>query len=449
MASFKDVVRDVENAEAADAVSSSGADKHSAEAVNGAPNPASGRKVSVGFSSVVTQAAADANVSLSASAQKKYQKMVQTMRANSALKKKDMSVEVDEKGRVRAKLALPDFTAEGMATVRKHQWIIGVVVPYVLMVIMFQLIGIYAWGQADDGWSLPDDYKANLATGVNDPLPRPISPTSNANPSGFALYFTLAQWFTVVVSGLGMEIVLGGVLNETAARIGKVGIALWHGAQLFFSLFVIIAFFSQSPFGYPFLVLGLWKFGFPETVGNFRCAFQRGKIDWHSIRLWMDAMGTLLHHTSAAWNIVGNTNHIFPMSRANIQIGLPLMMQHVVVLFKYHSVPFYAACELALEIFWEWEIFAALNLLTVENRWHPSARGTGLQMIFAHWLYWGSALMAVPTMLNAARKARAKTPGEANEEELHEVEEENTLERWQSATVSARTPDESPVSKTK
>ena len=39
------------------------------------------------------------------------------------------------------------------------------------------------------------------------------------------------------------------------------------GAQLFFSLFVLVAFFSQgSAFGYPFLVLGLWKFGFPETV---------------------------------------------------------------------------------------------------------------------------------------------------------------------------------------
>ena len=42
------------------------------------------------------------------------------------------------------------------------------------------------------------------------------------------------------------------------------------GAQLLFSLFLIIAFFSVSPFGYPFLVLGLWKFGFPETVAPLR-----------------------------------------------------------------------------------------------------------------------------------------------------------------------------------
>ena len=43
------------------------------------------------------------------------------------------------------------------------------------------------------------------------------------------------------------------------------------GAQLFFSLFVLVAYFSRgSAFGYPFLVLGLWKFGFPETVAPLR-----------------------------------------------------------------------------------------------------------------------------------------------------------------------------------
>ena len=40
-------------------------------------------------------------------------------------------------------------------------------------------------------------------------------------------------------------------------------------AQLVFSLFALVSLFSKSVFGLPFLVVGLYKCGYPETLGFF------------------------------------------------------------------------------------------------------------------------------------------------------------------------------------
>jgi len=142
-------------------------------------------------------------------------------------------------------------------------------------------------------------------------------------------------------------------------------------------------------------------------------------------------IGTLLHHTAAAWNIVGNTTHLFPMSRANVQVGLPLMLQHLVVLSKYHNYMVYAAAEMSLEIFWEWELFAALNVFSVENGYHLSARGVGLQMVFAHWLFLGAAALALPKLLSGVCGVRSRPSQErATPEELNE----STMARWAKTT---------------
>jgi hypothetical protein len=45
----------------------------------------------------------------------------------------------------------------------------------------------------------------------------------------------------------------------------------WHAAQLAFSLFLTVALFAHGAIGLPFLVLGLWKMGFP-------CACTRPRV---------------------------------------------------------------------------------------------------------------------------------------------------------------------------
>ena len=49
------------------------------------------------------------------------------------------------------------------------------------------------------------------------------------------------------------------------------GIVLWHLAQMSFSLMLAVAFTASGGYGMPFLAIGLWKFGFHETVQRVAC----------------------------------------------------------------------------------------------------------------------------------------------------------------------------------
>jgi hypothetical protein len=72
--------------------------------------------------------------------------------------------------------------------------------------------------------------------------------------------------------------------------------------QLLFPFLVSIAFFSQSVLGLPFLVLGLWKFGFPENTSLLIQAFRVRKHDrLESFCHLCDGVGGFVHHTATAW----------------------------------------------------------------------------------------------------------------------------------------------------
>ena len=179
---------------------------------------------------------------------------------------------------------------------------------------------------------------------------------------------------------------------------------LWKGAQLFFSLAISVALFSQSPFGLPWAVAGFWKLGFPETMGCFRRALRIGRASkpkfTSALAAWLNGIGTLVHHCSCAYLIVSVTTHLCPLDRRVLAISLPLVGQHIFVLLKYQSVPLYCICELILEIIFEWEVFANLADASFENGYDSSVRGVALSMIFAHWCYWSAALLGVPEMLS-------------------------------------------------
>jgi hypothetical protein len=119
----------------------------------------------------------------------------------------------------------------------------------------------------------------------------------------------------------------------------------------------------------------------------------------------MNGMGTLLHHTSAAWLIVCCTTGLFqPRTRETLAVTLPLVGQHLGVLMKYHSIPVYALVNLCLEIWWEWELIGQQKMFKREWGYHASSHGCSLTMLFAHWLYWGAAIIGVPEMLSPAKE---------------------------------------------
>ena len=212
-------------------------------------------------------------------------------------------------------------------------------------------------------------------------------------------------WAIVCVSGLGLELVLGEpMVKALMARGDGNEMQLWKGAQLFFSLAISVALFSQSPFGLPWAVAGFWKLGFPETMGCFRRALRIGTASnpkfTSASAAWLNGIGTHVHHCSGAYLIVSVTTGLCPLDRRILALALPLVGQHLFTLLKYWNVPLYCIVELILEIIFEWEVFANLPDLSFENGYDSSIRGVALSMTFAHWCYWSAALLEVPEMLN-------------------------------------------------
>lgn len=262
----------------------------------------------------------------------------------------------------------------------------------------------------------------------------PTSPTSGLDDDAFELYVAITLWLVLVVSGLGSEAILGEwlVVNLDGGSSGS-GIALWHAAQLFFALCVSVAIFSQSPFGFPFVVAGLWKFGFPETTLCFMFAFIEGRPTLVAVREYINGVGTVLHHGAVCWIVVVLTLQLIPLNRQTQALCLPLLLQHVVVLTKYHSVGLYVFLEIILEIAWEWEILAQQGNLTAERGFHRYAgvHGLCLTMLIAHWLYWtAGALSVAPDVYNKLCKVRAHSPADQSGMPMGERARANTLHGW-------------------
>jgi hypothetical protein len=105
------------------------------------------------------------------------------------------------------------------------------------------------------------------------------SPTSFLSDLSFTRYATVVLWITTVVTGLGAEAIVGTAMSEFAAGGGSKSKIGWNFAQLVFSLFALVSLFSRSVFGLPFLVVGLYKCGYPETLGfllHGRCSYASG-----------------------------------------------------------------------------------------------------------------------------------------------------------------------------
>jgi hypothetical protein len=80
---------------------------------------------------------------------------------------------------------------------------------------------------------------------------------------------------------------------------------------------------------------GLWKLGFPETVGALT-SFHRSKrkLSFRALSKLFDGIGTLLHHFSTSLVITAICLHIFPRSRALTAGCIVPIIQHLFVLVK-------------------------------------------------------------------------------------------------------------------
>lgn len=221
------------------------------------------------------------------------------------------------------------------------------------------------------------------------------SPTSRMSDDEWNHYFAFICWLTILFTGLGSEIIVFDRLKQlqrdwkTDSNLDL----LWHVAQFVFPASATISLgcaVHQDFVSVPFLIIGLWKFGFPETtMFLFRAFVAETKGDcWSAtISFWSDLLngaGTCLHHGSASLLICMLTTGVVTPSRPVIDSILPLVVQHWFVLVKYSSHITYVAIELLLEIYFESVVLSNFELF-YEQDW--IVRHCAATMLFAHWCY--------------------------------------------------------------
>ena len=209
--------------------------------------------------------------------------------------------------------------------------------------------------------------------------------TSAISPAAFHFYVTMLMWLTVILAGFGSEAVVGLILVQVFRKYGQ---TLWTTAQFWFSLLVLVPFTTDSPFGLPFLVVGLWKFFFPETITCLSMAHgSESMLRFDTLAHWFGGLGLILHHSAGSLAVCGLVTHMWPHQRGMSALALPTIAQHWFAILKYQSKPFYITVTLLLEVVFELECLANLPRLHTNHQQDWLGRGVAATLLVSHWLY--------------------------------------------------------------
>lgn len=225
-------------------------------------------------------------------------------------------------------------------------------------------------------------------------------PTSHFSDFQFSVYVGFIIWFTVLFAGLGLELLTwtsflhGGWTDQRQSQ--------WMFAQFSFPLLLATTLglaFHRNFLALIFLVPGLWKFGFPETLVYMHTALygtylhETGGSHAGSIQRFsefLNAVGTVVHHGAAALIICMLLTGVIPGSRHIYNPSLILVMQHWFVLLRYGNKMLYTVIELSLEVFFEWTVISEFEYFQSMHWVAPMAAAS---MLVAHWLYLIAALV--------------------------------------------------------
>jgi hypothetical protein len=159
----------------------------------------------------------------------------------------------------------------------------------------------------------------------------------------------------------------------------------WRVAQFLFPLLAVVtlqAAAEHNPFCLVTLVLGLWKFGFPETMFLLTSVFNGEHGALAIVADLCEGLGTLFHHSSAALIICIVQNGVAPLSRDLEVCIYPLIVQHWFAMLRYLSPTAYLVIEITFELWFEVEVFANFGSFA-----SGGVRVGAAGMLFAHWLY--------------------------------------------------------------
>jgi len=256
----------------------------------------------------------------------------------------------------------------------------------------------------------------------------------------YKLYIGFVIWVTLIVTGFGMEgFVLSGLKMSSSSCIDDVESnikdhhrwwspkiqLLWQFSQFLFPILAIVSFGLATHGNYLSILttaIGLWKFGFPETLSCLSaaifCRKEKGsKLVSRQLLMRLENLlngcGTVIHHTSASLVIAFVLVGAITASRDVSDPILILFMQHLFVLLRYVNRFSYIVITIVLEVWFEWAVISHFENLCAN---HTAAAIAGMTMLVAHWMYLlagGLNLLSgllFPDGTNVAGIATRKTP---------------------------------------
>lgn len=116
------------------------------------------------------------------------------------------------------------------------------------------------WGREEDENPLEDKYRGTPGV-LGGSVPHEL-----LSDMQFRVYVGFIVWVTVLIAGLGLEIFVWYHFLQIWCRARE---GLWRFAQFIFPLLLVTSLglaTHQEFWTLPILVVGLWKFGFPETL---------------------------------------------------------------------------------------------------------------------------------------------------------------------------------------
>jgi len=192
-----------------------------------------------------------------------------------------------------------------------------------------------------------------------------------------------------ILSGLGSELFFGYQLLSSKNRSRLEW--SWIYANLLFPLFILISVSVQNAFGIILGIIGMYKFGFPETTAYVCYAFTHSWKDKSTWSYILNGLGTVFHHSASIYYITAVNLKLWYPSNSLLVIPIPLCLQHATHILSFVAPTVYPFVQLGLETWFQYEAF---NLFAghVTEVSIPYCVAT---MITAHWMYWLAAILAV------------------------------------------------------
>jgi hypothetical protein len=250
-----------------------------------------------------------------------------------------------------------------------------------------------------------DEYKLKSTWKVTN-----SNPIANLDDSQFNVYVGFVVWATVVLAGVGMELLVWtSFLKDGWSCEAEVK---WKFAEFAFPLLGAVVLGLAVQHNYMALIFviggGLFKFGFPEILTHMHTALyltdpqKEGRYRW--ISAFLKSVGLLTHHAAGSMIVSMLLNFVITPDRHIIGLSLILLMQHWFALVKYVSYPMYVALLLFLEFWFEWTVLSEYQFI-LANHW-TNGLGVGT-MVLAHWMF--LLATAWDWALNLAKKFEDET----------------------------------------